>query len=204
LDSVSPPSSRSVSPSRDAPRLTFRSRTPSPARVGRARTRSRSPAFSYGPKEAVVYHSPPALADITPNTATALAKRDQRTSHSSFLVEAITAHRRPQVSPFAVVNPIQWEADRQQWLRGDVFEYCVRWVGFKQATWESQKNVGDWLVEQYWQRKGGKLWSEEDIESLRLQLPTEADVSSSHPANAKARNSAAIDAAHSGRLLLSH
>ena len=157
LAPLSPPSSRSVSPIRNP-----RSRSLSPHLSPQLNPSTQlTPPFH---PNAAEYRSPPALAAITPSKATALAHLSRRPSPSSYLVEAILGHRG--VGGAGVEDEVGWEGDRARWVAGEVFEYSIRWVGWKEPTWEPQRNVSQWLVHMYWEGRGARLWSERDMEAL--------------------------------------
>ena len=88
----------------------------------------------------------------------------------------------------------RWEVDRQRWLDGAMFEYSIRWVGWKEPTWEPQRNISQWLVHMYWEGRGAHLWTEHDMETL-------IDDDTYHP---HSTHPADHHHTHSGRSLLTH
>ena len=194
LVSLSPPSSRSVSPlpGRSRSRSNSRSRSPSvpadfDAAVQCASKQQRKPS-SHSQSQAALYHTPPALAGLRHSKQLVRLLCDDAAvveQPSTYVVEAIIDHRRaahqqrPAADPAArrasICAPLvkamsAWESDWRDWRAGVQFEYEVKWLGFRQPTWEPQRGLGPFLVDEYWKGRGTTLWSEEEVDNLRRRM----------------------------------
>jgi hypothetical protein len=187
LVTLLPLSSRSVSllPSRTR----CRSRSPSAASEFDTAIRSVSKPQSKTSSQphSSSYHTPPALAGLRHSRQLVRALCDDPTvaEHPfTYVVEAITGHRRAahqhepaadsvarRSSTFALLKKLTgWDVDRRDWRGGVQYEYEVKWLGFRQPTWEPQRGLGPFLATEYWKGEGTTLWSEDEVDSLRKKM----------------------------------
>ena len=167
LLSLSPPSSRSVSP---LPSLRTHSTDTSPAHD------------DMSPHSALTDFPPLSDAQLAMADKQALRSLAQPHSHSAgkggCLVEAIVAHR--QLRSTTSINGKNDSscgamtgsrtADWLLWRDGVQCEYLVQWVDNEERTWERADQLQGKMIAEYWDGRGQQLWNEKDINELHRIL----------------------------------
>ena len=167
LISLSPPSSRSVSPLPSLRTQTDTSTDTSPAHD------------DMSPHSAMTDF--PALPDSQLGVADKQALRSLAQPHvapagkGGCLVEAIISHRQLHRTP-AVKHSDQQRMtgdrayDWHKWRAGIACEYLVQWVESEERTWERADQLQASMINAYWEGRGQKLWDEKDISELHRIL----------------------------------
>ena len=164
LGSLSPPSSRSVSP---LPSLRTQSIGTSPAHG------------AMSPHSALTDF--PSLSDTQLGSADKQALRSLAQPHShatgkgGCLVEAIVAHRQLMSTANGKNGGHgSMSGDRAydwpHWRAGVPCEYLVQWVESEERTWERADQLQASMVAAYWDGRGQQLWDEKDISELHRIL----------------------------------
>ena len=164
LISLSPPSSRSVSP---LPTLRTHSTDTSPVHE------------DMSPNSALTDFSALSDAHLGLAEKQALRSLTQPQSHPAgkggCLVEAIVAHRQLRSTENGTNGGTggmsgDRASDWLSWRDGALCEYLVQWVESEERTWERADQLQSAMVNAYWDGRGQQLWDEKDISELHRIL----------------------------------
>ena len=165
LMSLSPPSSRSVSP---LPSVRTHSTDTSPAHTEEMSPHSTCSDFAN-------------LADtqLPSSDKQVLRSLAHQRSHppgkGGCIVEAIVAHRQLlTTTPLNYITKASMAGDRasdlSKWRTGVPYSYLVQWVESEEQTWEGAEQLQPAMIAAYWDGRGQQLWNEKDISELHRIL----------------------------------
>ena len=164
LMSLSPPSSRSVSP---LPSIRTHSTDTSPAHEDMS-PHSALTDFSSLPDTHLGSTDKQALRSLA-------QPHSQPTAKGGCLVEAIVAHREQLLGPAVKASshaPMlgHRSSDMHLWRVGVPCMYLVQWVESEERTWEREDQLQPSMINEYWAGRGQQLWDEKDISELHRIL----------------------------------